>query len=72
MLSEKYKEKGTDLLKENKGTDLLKENKGTDLLKEIGSFIPLIKGLFWGAISWMVSLFRLKKSSSLIYVFQLK
>jgi 2-polyprenyl-3-methyl-5-hydroxy-6-metoxy-1,4-benzoquinol methylase len=48
------------------------KSKGTDLFKKIGSLTPIVKGIFWGFISWMISLFRLKKCSSLIYVFQLK
>jgi 2-polyprenyl-3-methyl-5-hydroxy-6-metoxy-1,4-benzoquinol methylase len=31
---------------------------------------PFIKGIFYGKISWFVSLFNKKKSSSLIYVFR--
>jgi SAM-dependent methyltransferase len=33
------------------------------------SFLPVLKGIFFGTISWLISLFRPLKCSSLIYVF---
>jgi SAM-dependent methyltransferase len=33
------------------------------------SGFPVLKGLFWGTVSWLSSMFNIRKSSSLIYVF---
>jgi 2-polyprenyl-3-methyl-5-hydroxy-6-metoxy-1,4-benzoquinol methylase len=34
------------------------------------SGFPVLKGFYWGAISWLNSLFNIRRSSSLIYVFR--